>query len=85
MNNLRWVTHSQNSRNAKMHKDNTSGSKGVRFQKDIKKWVAQICIDGKRIHLGSFMKKEDAVTIRIQRAKDEFGVYLNACEVILNV
>ena len=67
-----------------MNKDNTSETKGVSFRKDIKKWVANITINGKQINLGSFMNKEDAVTIRIQRAKDEFGEYLNACEIILN-
>ena len=83
--NLRWATNSQNSQNAKISKDNTSGTKGVSFRKDIKKWRARITINGKVINLGSFMKKEDAVNIRIQRAKDEFGEYLNACEIILNV
>ena len=85
MTNLRWATHSQNSQNAKMHKDNKAGTKGVRFREDIKKWSAQICINGKQVDLGCFMKKEDAVNIRIQRVKDEFGEYLNACEIILNV
>ena len=83
--NLRWATLSQNQHNRKIDKDNTSGTKGVSFRKDIKKWTARITINGKTICLGSFMKKEDAVNIRIQRAKDEFGEYLNACEVILNV
>ena len=83
--NLRWATNSQNSQNAKISKDNTSGTKGVSFRKDIKKWSARITINGKCICLGSFLKKEDAVNIRIQRAKDEFGEYLNACEIILNV
>ena len=85
LNNLRWATLSQNAQNSKIHKDNTSGTKGVHFREDIKKWTSQICINGKRIHLGSFMKTEDAVNIRIQRAKDEFGEYMNACEIILNV
>ena len=68
-----------------MNKDNTSGTKGVSFVKKTNKWRARITIDGKEINLGSFMNKEDAVNIRIQRAKDEFGEYLNACEIILNV
>ena len=83
--NLRWATAQQNQQNSKLSKKNTSGTKGVYFHKNSKKWSAQICINGKVINLGSFMNKEDAVNIRIQRAKDEFGEYLNACEVILNV
>ena len=73
MNNLRWATASQNCQNRKIDKDNTSGTKGFSFDKKRNKWTAKITIDGKRIHLGSFMKKEDAVNIRIQRAKNEFG------------
>ncbi len=49
------------------------------------KWTAQICINGKKIHLGSFLNKEDAINIRIQRAKNEFGEFINKCELILNV
>ena len=49
------------------------------------KWTAQICINGKRISLGSFINKEDAINIRIQRAKDAFGEYINKCELIINV
>ena len=83
--NLRWATTSENAQNAKLSTKNTSGTKGVHYVKKTNKWVAQIMINGKQIDLGSFMKKEDAVTIRIQRAKDEFGEYINACEIILNV
>ena len=83
--NLRWVTAQQNQQNAKKSKRNTSGAKGVYYVKKTNKWIARITIDGKTINLGSYMKKEDAVMIRIQRAKDEFGEYMNACEVILNV
>ena len=83
--NLRWATTSENAQNAKLSTKNTSGTKGVHYVKKTNKRAAQICINGKQINLGSFMNKEDAVNIRIQRAKDEFGEYLNACEIILNV
>ena len=48
------------------------------------KWTAQICINGKVIHLGYFLNKDDAVNIRIQRAKDEFGEFIKKCELIIN-
>ncbi len=48
------------------------------------KWCAMITINGKQINLGSFINKEDAVNIRIQRAKDAFGEYINKCELIIN-
>ena len=83
--NLRWATLSQNQQNQKKSIKNTSGFKGVSFVKKTNKWRADITINGKRINLGSYMNKEDAVNIRIQRAKDEYGEYMNACEIILNV
>ncbi len=83
--NLRFATPQQNSQNAKLSNKNTSGSKGVFLDKKAMKWRAQININGKRIYLGSYINKEDAVNIRIQRAKDEFGEYINKCELILNV
>ena len=49
------------------------------------KWTAQICINGKAINLGSFINKDDAINIRIQRAKDEFGEFINKCELVINV
>ena len=49
------------------------------------KWRAQICINGKVINLGFFINKEDAINIRIQRAKDEFGEFINKCELVINV
>lgn len=39
--NLRDVTAKLNSRNSKMHKNNTSGVNGVYWKKDIKKWCAR--------------------------------------------
>ena len=83
--NLRWATKSQNSQNRSMSTRNTSGVKGVSWNKNTNKWRADICINGKSIHLGSFLNKDDAINIRVQRAKDEFGQYLNKCELVINV
>ena len=68
--NLRWATKSQNSQNRSMSTRNTSGVKGVSWNKNTNKWRADICINGKKIRLGSFLNKDDAINIRIQRAKD---------------
>lgn len=51
--NLREATATQNAQNRKIHKNNTSGVKGVYFSK-YKKWVAQLKIDNKVTYLGSF-------------------------------
>ncbi len=72
-------------KNAKLSSKNTSGTKGVSWNKKHNRWTAQIKINGKSIHLGSFLKKDDAINIRIQRAKDEFGEYINKCELVINV
>ena len=83
--NLRWATKSQNSQNRSMSTRNTSGVKGVSWNKNTNKWRADICINGKKIRLGSFLNKDDAINIRIQRAKDAFGEYINKCELVINV
>ena len=57
--NCRWTTGTIQSRNQRMPKNNTSGYKGVCFKKDKNKYVAQIGIKPKRIHLGSFKTAED--------------------------
>jgi len=52
--NLRECTLSQNSQNSKMRADNTSGVKGVHWDKNSKKWITQIQTNGERVRLGSF-------------------------------
>ena len=52
--NLREATSQLNSLNTGMYKNNTSGSKGIYFNKKAKKWQAQILIDGKREYLGLY-------------------------------
>lgn len=43
---------------------NTSGVTGVTFDKSRSKWMATIGLQGKRIFLGRFDKKEDAIKAR---------------------
>jgi hypothetical protein len=62
--NLRKATVSQNNMNTCLASNNTSGVKGVRFDKERQKWIARIVINGKEINLGRFAKKEDAVKAR---------------------
>ena len=44
--NLRVATREQNNQNAKFRKDNTSGIKGVSWNKRTKKWIAQCSVNG---------------------------------------
>jgi hypothetical protein len=61
--NLRVATYSENSRNQKKRKNNTTGYKGVSFNKKYKKYTASICLDGKVKALGSFNTPEEAYEI----------------------
>lgn len=58
--NLRLASHSQNMRNMRVRKNNTSGFKGVSYFKECGKWIAGIRINGKRRHLGLFETAEEA-------------------------
>jgi hypothetical protein len=58
--NLRVSTPSQNSQNSRKNSLNTSGFKGVFFQKGLGKWRAQIKTNGKRKSLGCFLSPEEA-------------------------
>ena len=54
MSNIRNVTPSQNLRNSRRYRHNTSGVNGVHWDKRAKRWVARIRADGKNCHLGYF-------------------------------
>jgi hypothetical protein len=58
--NLRQATRTQNAQNSKMRRSNSSGFKGVCWDKVSESWKAYITIDGKRMHLGLFTRKVDA-------------------------
>lgn len=58
--NLRICGKSENIKNVKKRKDNTSGWKGVRWLKNRRKWLACLQVDGKYKHLGHFNTPEEA-------------------------
>ena len=64
LSNLRDVTQSVNMHNSKLRLDNKSGVKGVSWCTRSNKWHANICIKGKRKHLGSFHSKLNAIKAR---------------------
>lgn len=80
--NLRWATHQENRRNIVMYKNNTTGVKGVIFDKHYKKWMARIRVSGKLIHIGSFNTIEEATEARMQKANELFGEFTNKDEKI---
>ena len=62
--NLRDVSHMENTRNSKLAANNTSGVNGVSRHRRSGKWSAFIRHDGRQIHLGLFLTKEEAVAAR---------------------
>ena len=83
--NLRFASNRENNMNSKISIKNTSGFKGVHFNKKCKKWVAQITINGKNKNLGYFEKIEDAVNTRVRKAEELYGEYKNSCEKEINI
>ncbi|API52887.1 hypothetical protein BMW22_15790 [Rhizobium leguminosarum] len=65
--NLREATNSQNAKNKPLQANNKTGYAGVVARAD--KWVANIKVDGKRTHLGTFPNFDDAVAARLTAAK----------------
>ena len=61
--NMRFATRSENNRNQRLRKDNSSGFKGVHWNKYANKWIAQINVDKKHYCLGRFKTVEEAVNV----------------------
>lgn len=62
--NLRITDFNGNMKNKKKAKNNTSGVKGVHYCIKEEKWKAYINVNKKRINLGTFENKEDAIKAR---------------------
>ena len=74
--NLRPATPTQSNRNRrKFSGSSNSKYKGVYWKKHIKKWVAQIGVNRKVIHLGCFEKEIDAAKAYDQAARIYHGEF----------
>lgn len=60
--NTKIVTNQENHFNEGLSKNNSSGVKGVYYNKDCDKWVCQITLNGKTIYGGLFDNLEMAVS-----------------------
>jgi DNA-directed RNA polymerase subunit RPC12/RpoP len=70
--NLRVVTSSESQFNTGVYKNNSSGVKGVCWNREMRKWQAYIRIDYQQQHLGLFNDLEDAVKAR-ENAEKQIG------------
>ena|SRR3990167_6112314 len=73
--NLRPATNSQNQANSRQRRDNTSGYKGVCWDKRCHRWVAGIYVDGRRRHLGRFDTPEAGHAAYCNAASEYFGEF----------
>lgn len=76
--NLREANQHENGGNTKLCSRNTSGHRGVFWNKCAKKWEAQIKIRGRSTVIGRFESKEAASKAYTERAIEHFGSYYNA-------
>ncbi len=71
--NLRLATRSQQGVNTRIPRDNTSGVKGVSWDKSRKLWHSYIAVNHVRTTLGFFEKLEDAANARRIKESELFG------------
>ena len=74
--NLREATMTENNRNCRLQKNNSSGTVGVSWNDSRKKWVAMIWHNAKAVPLGRYPKLEDAITAR-KDAEKLYGYHKN--------
>jgi hypothetical protein len=74
--NLRDVSHAENGKNQKMSNRNSTGVTGVHFHNKAQKWEARIRVNFKRIYLGLFELKDDAIVAR-KNAEVKYGFHPN--------
>jgi len=62
--NIREASKTENGRNQRLHRNNTSGTSGVCWMKRTGKWMAQIRLGKLRKYLGCFTNKDDAIAAK---------------------
>lgn len=76
--NLRPATRRQNGCNSAIYSSNTSGVKGVYFNKKRMKWVSRVFKFGKTVVSKSFDTLEEAAKFRFEMERIEYGDF--ACQ-----
>jgi len=67
--NCEWVTSEIQSRNTRTPKNNSSGIKGVSFEKSKNRWRSYISVNNKKLFLGTFKDLQSAIESRRQAEK----------------
>lgn len=73
--NLRQCSRPENGANMSLRSDNTSGVRGVNWNKAQQKWHARIMWQQSSIHLGFFVDLEEAKRVREERASQLYGEF----------
>lgn len=73
--NLRPCSHSQNLRNHRDYKNNSSKMRGVSWDKNSQKWTTYIYSNQERIYLGLFTDKNEAGRVVDQKAIELSGEF----------
>lgn len=73
--NLRKCTHSQNQANRRLQSNNTTGFRGVYWDKARAQWSAEIKVMGKKRFLGRYASIEEAAAVRDEASKIHFGEF----------
>ena len=74
--NLREVTPTQNLMNTCIRKDNTSGAKGVYWNKNAQKWNARVQVNKKEVSLGLYSDYELACLMALEARETYYGQFL---------
>lgn len=75
--NLRPCTQSQNCANTGLSINNTSGYKGVTWNKANRNWLAQIMVNRRNHYIGSYKTPELAAAAYNRKALEFFGEFAN--------
>jgi hypothetical protein len=76
--NLRICTGSQNNMNSRLSTRNTTGFKGIYFDKQRCRWRATVRANKNIYRIGYYKQKEDAVEAYESKAKELFGEFYRA-------
>jgi len=75
--NLRLCTKTTNGYNAKLSKRNSTGLKGLTWNKVNKNWRCGFHANGERVEVGSFMDKDEAIKALVKARGVHHGEFMN--------